>query len=160
MTSSEVTMVPVNVSEYAKFCYLIKVMDSVDRTHSLAKDVIDGLRLREGVRSFMDFDWRGVMQYVSPQIQLVFLQDAERYPIDQTFMKFPFAAIVARTAQIVVIDSVFELDLEASDSHPGVEGATNALRTLQAAVQSLGGKRVQDGERIINQLRRVLQLEL
>lgn len=155
-----VRQVSVNNAEYAKFCYLIKVMDAVDRAHSLSKGYAQDLRINEGVQVLMDFDWRGVVNFVQPQLQVVFLQDKHRNPADQLFMRFPYAAIVARNAVVVELDSVFELVLESHDSHPGVEEATNALRVVEATVQSLGGKRMQDGERIVNQLKRVLKLEL
>lgn len=155
-----VNKVPVNEAEYAKFCYLIKVMDAVDRTHYLSKEYAKTLRSQEGIQVYMKFDWRSVVQFVQPQLQIVFLQDKFRNPAEQNFMEFPFAAIVARNAQVVELDSVFELDLEVNDSHPGVNEVTNAYRSLESSVQSLGGKRSQDGERILNQLRRVLKIEL
>lgn len=155
-----ITQVPVNDAEYAKFCYLIKVMDAVDRTHYLSKDYARELRSQEGIQVYMKFDWRPVVQFVQPQLQIVFLQDKFRNPAEQNFMEFPFAAIVARNAQVVELDKVFELNLEVNDSHPGVNEVTNAFRSLEASVRSLEGKRSQDGERILNQLRRVLKLEL
>lgn len=158
--ATEATQVSVNDAEYAKFCYLIKVIDSVDRTHDLALAYLRGLKETEGVRGYMDFDWRSVSNFVQPQLLITFLQDGERQPVDQVFMRFPFAAIVARTAQVVELDSVFELNLEGSDLHPEVDEVTNAFRILEAKVRSVKGNRAVDAERSLNQLRRVLRLEL
>jgi len=160
MVGDQVVTVSVNDTEYAKFCYLIKVVDSVDRAHDLALRHLKAFREQEGVRGYMDFDWRALSGFVQPQLLLVFLQDAERDPVQQVFMRYPFAAVVARTAQVVELDSVFELSLEGSDLHPEVDEVTNAFRILEAKTRSLTGQRSQDANRVLNQLRRVLRLEL
>jgi len=157
---TSVAQVPVNEAEYAKFCYLVKAIDAVDRAHSLAKKHAQELKSKEGIRAFMKFDWRPVIQFVQPQLQVVFLQDGQRNLVEQNFMEFPYAAIVVRNAWIVELDSVFELNLEATDSHQGVKEVTNAFRSLEATIGALEGKRALDGMRILNQLKRVLKPEL
>lgn len=156
----DITKVLVNEAEYQKFCYLIKVVDAVDRTHGIARDYLKELRATDGSQGYMDFDWRQVSQFIAPQLQLVFLQDRERDPYAQQFMRFPFAAIVARTAVVVELDTVFELDLGVTDTYQGVKEVADAFRVLEATVQSLGGRRMSDGEKTLNQLRRLLKLEL
>jgi hypothetical protein len=159
ISAEVVQQVQVNEAEYVKFCYLIKVMDAVDRAHSVELKVAKELKSTEGLQVFMDYDWRHVVNHVHPQLQIVFLRDKFREPSHQAFMTHPFAAIVARTAVVVELDSVFQLDLEGTDVHQDVKEVTNAFRTLEATAQSLGGKRMQDGNRIIAQLRRVLKPE-
>lgn len=156
----DVIKVLVNEAEYQKFCYLVKVMDAVDRTHGLARGYLKELQSSEGSQGYMDFNWSEVSKFVAPQLQLVFLRDRERDPYLQRFMQFPFAAIVARTAVVVELDSVFELSLGDTDAYQGVTEVTNAFRVLEATVQSLGGRRMSDGEKTLNQLKRLLKLEL
>lgn len=160
MVADDAVTVPVNEAEYAKFCYLIKVVDSIDRAHDLALRHLKHFKEQEGVRGYMNFDWRQLISFVQPQLLLIFLRDGERDPVQQVFMEYPFAAVVARTAQVVELDSVFELSLEGSDLHPEVDEVTNAFRILEAKTRSLSGQRSQDANRVLNQLRRVLRLEL
>lgn len=160
VASEVVRQVSVNEAEYAKFSYLIKVCDAVDRAHNIAKEFLRELKADEGLRGYMDFDWRSVDQFVQPQLRLTFLQEASRDPVQQAFMRFPHAAIVVRNAQVIELDTVFELNLEGSDLHPEVDEVTNAFRILEAKVRSLEGRRAVDAEKSVNQLRRVLRLEL
>jgi len=155
----EPVRVPVNRQEYEKFCYLIKVVDAVDRAHDLGKRKLVQMRA-EGYQGYVEFDWQAVQRHVAPQLHVVFLHDRERDAYLQQFIRFPLAVVVARTAFVVDLDQRFELFLEGNDAHQDVNSATNALRSLEAYVQSLEGRRLVDGERSFNQLKRALRLEL
>lgn len=155
-----VPVVNVNHAEYEKFCYLIKVMDALDRAHVLSKEKLLALKFSDGFEGYTDFEWRPVAQFVTPQLQVVFLKDRNRDQYAQNFMQFPVAAIVARTAVVVDLDSEFELCLEGHDAHQSIGNATNALRVLESEVRSLEGRRQVDAERSLHQLRRSLKIEL
>lgn len=157
---TDIPQVLVNEPEYRKFCYLIKVTDAIDRAHGLANKSLHEMKTSEGIQGYMDYNWSDLVRYLTPELHLVFLQDRERDPYTQQFMKYPFAAIVVRTAYIVELESEFELSLGDTDTYQGVNEVTNAFRVLEATVQTLGGRRLMDGERTLNQLRRLLKLEL
>jgi len=157
---SDFPQIDVDRAEHAKFTYLIKVIDAVDRAHLVAKEFIRELKSTDGTQAIMDFDWRGVVNHVQPQLQIVFLQDRHYRSDDQSFMRFPYAAVVARTAVVVVLSDGFELVSEVSDIQGNVNGATKALLTLETFCQQVGGTRAVDGMRTLNQLRRVLKSEL
>jgi len=160
MSRDDVLQVPVNGAEYAKFCYFLKALDAVDRAHDIGKDTLAEMRKAEGVQGYVDFDWRGVVNHVTPQLQVVFLRDRERDPYSQAFISFPYAVIVVRTAFVVELDSVFELNLEGHDAHQDVNSATDALRVLEAKVALLEGERRVNADMKLRQLGRVLKLEL
>lgn len=160
MSRDDAMQVPVNGAEYAKFCYLIKAIDAVDRAHDIGKDALAEMRRTEGVEGYVDFDWRGVVNHVTPQLQVVFLKDRERDPYSQAFISFPHTVIVVRNAFVVELDSVFELNLEGHDVHPDVNSATDALRVLEATVALLEGERRVNADMKLRQLQRVLKLEL
>lgn len=156
----EVPQIAVDFAEYAKFCYLIKVMDAVDRAHLLAKERAYAFKSAEGVVSYMDYDWSQLARFIQPQLHLTFLQDAERKPEEQVFMKHPLAVIVARTAVVVDLTTEFELSLEGSGLHPEADEVTNASLILEVAINALDGKRKEDGMVNLNRLKRVLRLKL
>jgi len=160
MSRDDVTQVPVNRAEYEKFCYLIKVMDAVDRAHDVGRKALAELKATEGVQGYVDFDWRGVINHVTPQLQVVFLRDKDRDPHYQTFIGFPHTVIVVRNAFVVELDCEFELNLEGHDAHQDVASATNALRVLEAKVALLEGERRVNADMKLRQLARVLRLEL
>jgi len=155
-----VPQVSVSRAEYEKFYYLIKAVDALDRAHLLCKEKLSELKSSEGFQGFTDFDWRSVVGFVAPQLQVVFLQDRDRDQYMQNFMRFPAAAIVVRTAVVVDLDGEFELCLEGSDAYQSVGNATNALRILESEVSTLEGRRQVDAERSLHQLRRSLKIEL
>lgn len=155
-----VPQVSVTRAEYEKFCYLIKAVDALDRAHLLCKEKLKSLRLSDGFEGFTDFDWRSIVGFVAPQLQVVFLRDRNRDQYMQNFMQFPAAAIVVRTAVVVDLDAEFELCLEGSDAYQSIGDATNALRVLESEVSTLKGGRQVDAERSLNQLRRSLRIEL
>jgi hypothetical protein len=115
--------------------------------------------MSEGTNAIMEFNWNGVERFIQPQLQLIFLRDKFSRPEDQTFMKFPFAVVIARNAQVVELDSVFELDLEESDASAGEKKVHDALLTLESKAQSLGGKRMEDTVRMVRALSRALRTE-
>jgi hypothetical protein len=159
LAADVVTQVSVNQQEYQKFCYLIKVMDAVDRAHAKSLDYCKELKRQDGTQAEMDFDWRGVVNHVQPQLHVLFLQDKHRFSQDQTFVRFPWAVVVARTACLVELEQVFELTLEEMDAHQSAKQSGDALSSLESVVLSLEGKRQVDGERLIRQLKRVLRSE-
>jgi hypothetical protein len=155
----EVEQVPVNREEYNKFCYFLKVMDAVDRAHDLGKHRLLEMKA-EGHQGYVEFDWQAISRHVAPQLHVVYLQDRERDGYLQSFMKFPCAIVIARTAYVVNLEQRFELFLEGNDAHQDVNSAANALRSLESYVHALEGRRLVDGERSLNQLKRVLKIEL
>jgi len=147
-------------AEYAKFCYLIKVMDAVDRAHAIAKERAKALLEQEGYSAEMRYDWSKVVQHVTPQLGVVFLRDSHRYEDDRKFVEHPIAVIVARTAQVVDLDGEFELTLEEQDQNQLAQtDVTNAFAVLSRVVSSQEGKRTVDAERILRQLERVLRVK-
>jgi hypothetical protein len=154
-----VPQVAVNDAEYQKFCYLIKCLDAVDRAHGLALKYSNELKVQDGTQAEMKFDWRGIVHFVQPQLQVVFLQDAHPKPIDKTFVEFPFAVIVVRTAVVVELETMFELCLEDGGSHQGAGDLSEQIRRLESSVRALEGQRAQNALATVRQLKRVLRVE-
>lgn len=159
LSDVSVEQVPVNRQEYDKFCYLLKVVDAVDRAHDLGKSKLSEMKT-EGYQGYVEFDWQALARFVAPQLHVVFIKDRERDGFLQGFMQFPVAVIIARNAYVVNLEQRFELFLEGNDAHQDVNSAANALRSLESYVQSLEGRRLVDAERTFNQLRRALRIEL
>jgi len=149
-------VVKVNIAEAEKFHYLIKAIDSIDRANGLANEHADVLRRDSGVKAEMQFDWGLVSRHVSPQLLITMLRDSHRFQEDQVFLTFPFAAIVVRTAQVVQLDSAFELVLEDWNTEASVANVNEALFSLKLAVDALGGKRAMDVSKLMTQLERAL----
>lgn len=148
--------VVVDQAEYAKFCYLVKSIDAVDRAHAVAKQLADELRSQDGTRAEMEFDWLNIVRHVTPQLQIVFLRDSHRFEEDRQFVKYPCAVIVVRTAQVVDLGSDFELTLEESGADNSSTDGTNAIQTLRQVARSREGTRAMDAEKLIRQLERAL----
>lgn len=148
--------VVVDQAEYAKFCYIIKSMDAVDRAHAVAKSLADELRLQDGTRAEMEFDWLNIVRHVTPQLQVIFLRDSHRFEEDRQFVKYPCAVIVVRTAQVVELDRDFELTLEEPPTDNSGTDATNAIQVLRQVARSREGTRAMDAEKLIRQLERAL----
>jgi len=152
--------VSVNQAEYEKFCYLIKALDAVDRAHAIAKQLSDELRSQEGVKAEMEFDWVNVIRHVTPQLQVIFLRDSHRFEEDRAFVKYPCAVVVVRTAEVVDLNSVFELTLEESPiAQASKVGATEALSTLRSYARSAEGTRAMNAEQLLHQLSRALSIK-
>jgi len=152
--------VNVNQAEYEKFCYLIKTVDAVDRAHSIVKCLSEEMRSQDGVKAEMEFDWLNVVRHVTPQLQVVFLRDSHRYEEDRTFVKFPCAIVVVRTAVVVDLNGVFELTLEESPiAEASKVAAAEAVRTLRSYARSAEGNRAMNAEQLLHQLSRALAIK-
>jgi hypothetical protein len=151
--------VPVDPAEYAKFCYLIKAMDALDRADIRADEDIEFFRRNDGVKAERRFDWNVVIRHCSPQLLISFLQGAERFEMDRKFREHPHSIIVVRTAQIVYLDEVFELALEGSDRDPSVTSVGETLRSLRSQIGQLEGIAAVDALALVNRLERVLKIK-
>jgi hypothetical protein len=158
--SHEPTQVPVNRAEYVKFCYLIKVLDALDRADQRAEDDIHYFRSTEGVKSDRHFDWNIVVRHCSPQLLISFLRGAERYEDERDFRMFPHAVIVPRNAFVVFLDSAFELALEEDDTDNSVTSAGDAIRTLQSLAQRLEGDAAVNASRMLTRIEKMLKVKL
>jgi len=152
--------VPVERAEYLKFCYLIKVMDALDRADELVREDISTLRSTEGIRAEREFDWRAVERHCSPQLLISFLRGAERWEEERSFRTFPRYVIVPRTADVVDLSEAFELVLEENDTDNSEQSAGDALRSLQSYVQRQEGAAAANALQLLRQLQRVLKVKL
>jgi hypothetical protein len=152
--------VPVDKAEYAKFCYLIKVMDALDRADELVRSDIKELRSTEGIRAEREFDWRQVERHCFPQLVISFLRGAERFEEDRSFRTFPRYVIVPRTADVVDLNATFELVLESPDTDNSVESVGDALRVIQSYVQHREDGAAANATQLLRQLSRVLKVKL
>jgi len=151
--------VPVDQAEYAKFCYLIKVMDALDVADARANEDIQHFKSTEGVKADRSFDWNVVTRHCAPQLLVSFLQGAERWEDERSFRKFPHTVIVPRTAFVVYLDEAFELTLEGYDVDNNVTSAGEALRTLRLHAQQLEGAVAMNADKLLSQLARVLKIK-
>lgn len=153
-------VVPVDQAEYLKFCYLIKVLDAVDRADALVAKDIKELRSSEGVRAEREFDWKLVERHCSPQLLISYLRGAERFEEDRTFRAFPRFIIIPRTADVVDLNEAFELVLEERDVDNNVKSVSDALRELQSLVQQREGVAAVDALQLLTRLSKVLKVKL
>jgi len=151
--------VPVDQAEYAKFCYLIKVMDALDRSDARAEEDIQHFRSTEGVKADRWFDWSIVTRHCAPQLLITFLQGAERWEDERSFRKFPHSVIVPRNAFVVNLDEAFELTIEGLDTDNSVVDAGEALRALRLHAQQRDGAAAMNADKLLSQLERVLKLK-
>jgi len=151
-----VLQVNVNKSEYDKFCYLIKVLDALDRADVQAEEDIKFFRSTEGVRAERRFDWNLVSRHVFPQLLISFLRGAERWEDDRKFREYPHSVIVVRNAQVVKLDAVFELALEVENVDNDVVDSVQLFSQLRTLAKSKKGLTSMDVEPIIRRLERAL----
>lgn len=152
--------VPVDQAEYAKFCYLIKVLDAIDRADARSEEAIQHFRRTEGVKADRHFDWSVVVRHCAPQILLSFLRGAERYEDERSFRMYPNSVIVPRNALVVYLDEAFELVLEVPNGDNAVKDAGDAFRVLQSLVRQREGAVAANAEQLLKQLSRVLKIKL
>lgn len=152
--------VPVNSAEYAKFCYLLRVVDALDQADARAEEDIQHFRSTDGIKSDRQFDWSVVVRHCAPQLLISFLRGAERFEDERAFRMFPFAVIVARTASVVYLDAAFELALEDPDTYKSVEDAGDALRCLESYSSRLEGTAAVQAAQLLRQLSRVVKIKL
>jgi hypothetical protein len=148
--------VVVDRAEYSKFCYLIKVMDALDRADLQAEEDIQHFRSTEGIRADRRFDWSLVSRHCAPQLLISYLRGAERWEDDRKFREFPHSVIVVRTAQVVKLDEVFELTLEPEDVDNDVVDSRVLFSQLRKLAQSKKGLIAMDAEPTIRRLEKVL----
>lgn len=151
-----VPQVIVNKPEYDKFCYLIKVLDALDRADVQAEEDIKYFRSTEGVRADRRFDWNLVSRHVSPQLLITYLRGAERWEDERKFREYPHSVIVVRTAQVVKLDEVFELALEVENIDNDVVDSVTLFSQLRTLAKSKKGLTSMDAEPIIRRLERAL----
>jgi len=148
--------VMVDQAEYGKFCYLIKVMDALDRADLQAEEDIQHFRSTEGIRADRRFDWSLVARHCSPQLLISFLRGVERWEDERKFREFPHSVIVVRTAQVVKLDEVFELALEPESVDNNTVDSRELFSQLRKLAQSRKGLTAVDVEPIIRRLERAL----
>jgi hypothetical protein len=151
-----VPQVIVNKSEYDKFCYLIKVLDALDRADVQAEEDIDFFQRTDGIRAERRFDWNLVSRHVSPQLLISFLRGAERWEDERKFREYPHSVIVVRTAQVVKLDEVFELALEVESVDNNAVDSVLLFSQLRTLAKSKKGLTSMDVEPIIRRLERAL----
>jgi len=156
----EPVKVPVDLAEYAKFCYLIKVMDALDRADVDVEREIDFFRKNEGVRAERQFDWNSVSRFCQPQILISYLRGAERFEEERSFRTFPRFVIIPRNAWVVDLNEAFELTLEDDGTDNSTDGVGEALRLLQSRAQQLEGTATANALTMLRQLSRVLKVKL
>jgi hypothetical protein len=156
MEDASVCQVSVNMDEYKKFCYLIKVMDALDRADRRAEEDIEHFRRTQGVRADRRFDWNQVVRFVAPQLLISFLRGAERWEEERSFREYPHSVIIARTAYVVVLDEVFELTLETETVDNNVPDFKEVFSQLRKLAQSSKGMTALDVEPTIRKLERAL----
>jgi hypothetical protein len=159
MSHDTVAQVAVNQAEYAKFVYLIKVMDALDRADARAEEDIQHFRSTEGLRADRQFDWQLVARHCAPQLLINFLRGAERYEDERKFRMFPHAVIVARTASVVVLDEAFELALEADGDDNITANSGELFRQLRLLARQREGVAAVDADRLITRLSKVLEVK-
>lgn len=154
-----VLQVMVDRLEYNKFCYLIKVMDALDRADLLAEGDIDHFRRTEGIRADRKFDWNAVSRFVAPQLLVSYLRGAERWEDERSFREYPHSVIVVRTAQVVKLDEVFELALESESVDNNTVDSHELFSQLRALARSKKGLTAMDVAPLIRKLERALSTE-
>jgi len=147
----------VSQDEYKKFCYLIKVMDALDRADKRAQEDINYFKSTQGVRAERRFDWTSVARFCAPQLLISFLRGAERWEEERQFREYPHSVIIARTAFVVVLDEVFELTLEAEATDNSGVNAETLFSQLRRLAQSSKGMTAMDVEPTIRKLERALK---
>jgi hypothetical protein len=157
MTEPMPEQVVVNQDEYKKFCYLIKVMDALDRADKRAEEDIHYFKSTQGVTAERRFDWNSVSRFVAPQLLVTFLRGAERWEDERKFREYPHSVIIARTACVVVLDEVFELTLETERIDNDVPDANKVFAQLRQLAQSSKGMTALDVEPTIRKLERALK---
>lgn len=156
MEANAVPQIMVNLDEYKKFCYLIKVMDSLDRADERAQEDINYFKSTQGIKADRRFDWTIVSRFCAPQILISFLRGSERWEDERMFREYPHSVIVARTACVVVLDEVFELTLEVETiDNDGVD-AKQVFSQLRRLAQTSKGMTALDVEPTIRKLERAL----
>jgi len=153
----DILQVLVNQEEYKKFCYLLKVMDALDRADERAEEDIQHFRSTQGIKADRRFDWMNVARFCAPQLQISFLRGAERWEDERKFREFPHSVIIARTAYVVVLDVVFELALEVESADNGTVDANEVFSQLRKLAQSSKGMTALDVEPTIRKLEKVLR---
>lgn len=156
MEADAILQIPVNMDEYKKFCYLIKVMDALDRADKRAQEDINYFKSTQGVNAERRFDWTSVARFCAPQILISFLRGAERWEDDRKFREYPHSVIIARTACVVVLDEVFELTLETEAVDNNGVDAKSVFSQLRRLAQTSKGMTALDVEPTIRKLERAL----
>lgn len=156
MSDLNVPQVLVNQSEYDKFCYLIKVLDALDRSDQRAEEDMLHFKSTQGIRADRRFDWNQVSRFCAPQLLISFLRGAERWEDERSFREYPHSVIIARTANVVVLDEVFELTLEAESVDNNVPDTKVVFSQLRKLAQSSKGMTALDVEPLIRKLERAL----
>jgi len=151
-----IPQVMVNMDEYKKFCYLIKVMDALDRADKRAEEDITYFRSTQGIVADRRFDWTTVARFCAPQLLISFLRGAERWEDERKFREYPHSVIIARTAFVVVLDEVFELTLETEATDNSGVDAKTVFSQLRQLAQSSKGMTALDVEPTIRKLERAL----
>jgi len=146
----------VNQDEYKKFCYLIKVMDALDRADRLAEEDIYDLKSTQGIKADRRFDWNIVARFCAPQLLVSFLRGSERYEYERLFREFPHSVIIARTAYVVRLDEVFELTLEPEAADNSGLDSKIVFAQVRRLAQSSKGLTALDVEPLIRKLERAL----
>jgi len=154
--SEAIKQVMVNRDEYNKFCYLIKVMDALDRSDQRAEEDIAYFKSTQGIKAERRFDWNQVSRFCAPQLLVTFLRGAERWEDERSFREYPHTVIIARTAYVVELDEVFELTLETEPVDNNVPDAKHVFVQLRKLAQSSKGMTALDVEPTIRKLERAL----
>jgi len=150
-----VKQVLVTSAEYAKFVYLINVMDALDRSDERAEEDIYFFKSTQGIKADRRFDWNHVARHCAPQLLISFLRGAERFEEERSFREHPRSVIVPRTADVVYLDEVFELVPESEDADNGVVDSHTLFSQLRVLAQSKG-KAAMDVAPLIRKLERAL----
>lgn len=153
---AEIRQVMVNQSEYAKFVYLVKVMDALDRADKRIAEDIEHFSKTEFIKTDRQFDWNQVSRFCAPQLLISFLRGAERWEDERHIRAFPHSVIVARTADVVFLDEVFELSLESESVDNNTVDSVHLFSQLRSLAQSKKGMTAMDVEPLIRKLERAL----
>jgi hypothetical protein len=151
-----ISQILVNKHEYEKFCYLLKVMDALDRADKRAEEDITFFKREQGIMADRRFDWQTVARFCAPQLLITFLRGSERWEEDRKFREYPHSVIIARTACVVALDEVFELALEAEPVDNNGVDAKSVFAQLRRLAQSSKGMTALDVEPTIRKLERAL----
>jgi len=154
--ANAIPQISVTQDEYKKFCYLIKAMDALDRADERAREDIEYFKSSQGIKADRRFDWTVVSRFCAPQLLISFLRGAERWEDERMFREFPHSVIVVRTANVVVLDEVFELTLEAEAVDNNSVDAKEVFSQLRRLAQTSKGMTALGVEPTIRKLERAL----
>lgn len=150
---SEAQIVEVSARELPKMRYLVDTVYLMDAMYQDFKTWRDDVAFTQAVTVDAQIDWRAVVHHCAPQVLVVLAHDPGR----AEFMDFPLYAVLPESGQVIRLDGVISLSVEADEDGKPELDVRGALNSLTAYVDSIDGGKKENAVRQLQILKRILR---